>query len=97
MSKEESKEEKKVADVDARAVAVNARALKFFAEGAVKGADKMQKSLAEAEAMCVRHPCPPPHPSPPPSFARSPAQPLPPLPTHAPHPPPPPSLRAGRG
>ncbi len=55
--KEESKgEEKKVAEADARAVAVNARALKFFSEGAAKGVDKMQKSLAEAESMCVRRP-----------------------------------------
>ena len=72
--KEESKgEEKKVAEADARAVAVNARALKFFSEGAAKGVDKMQKSLAEAESMCVAAAPflpPPPPPVPPSPLAR---------------------------
>ena len=49
--KEEGKDgEKKVVELDPRAVMVNARALKFFSEGVSKGQDKLIKSLAEPES-----------------------------------------------
>ena len=54
MSKEETKEgEKKVVEADSRCLQITARLSKSFAEGLTKGADKLQKSLADSDCVCV--------------------------------------------
>lgn len=53
MSKEETKEgEKKVVEAaDSRCLQITARLSKSFSEGLTKGADKLQKSLADADVV----------------------------------------------